>query len=170
MGLYYRAILSSLLPNFLPWPANNLPLYPTIPHPVFFITTMTYTFFPYFLHITADFQQVKKKNKTDLTSLPLSGQLTFCLISFFTKKSPFFVRTVVQNWQKLTTIPTKMVISTSTPLPTRENAKKWPLTCIAGALTVVSNSLWRMACPHIALIDPGSLTPLNSYNLTHNNH
>lgn len=66
------------------------------------------------------------------------------------------MRTVVQNWQKLTTIP-KMV--TSTPSPKREATKKSgnPQPFIAGALTVVSNSLWRMACPHFIDLSPSKL-------------
>lgn len=150
MGLYYQAILSSLLLNFLPDLPTAFLLYPTVPHPVFFFT-LAFTFFSLFLPHYCRFPTSKK----NWLLCRLSGQLTFYFYFFSTQKSPFFVRTVVQNWQKLTTIP-KMV--TSTPSPKRETTKKWqPLTFIAGALTVVSNSLWRMACPHLIDLSPPKL-------------
>lgn len=149
MGLYYQAILSSLLLNFLPDLPTTSFFTPQSPI-LFFFSLWLLLFSLCFFHITAEYQPVKKK-KNWLLCL-CQGNLLFLFYFFSHKKSPFFVRTVVQNWQKLTTIP-KMV--TSTPCPKRESTKKWqPLAFIAGALTVVSNSLWRMACPHLIDLSP----------------
>lgn len=157
MGLYYQAILSSLLLNFLPDLPTTSFFTPQSPI-LFFFSLWLLLFSLSFFHITADFQQVKKKKKNWLLCLCQGNVLLFNFF-FSHKKSPFFVRTVDQNWQKLTTIP-KMV--TSTPCPKRETTKKkWqPLSFIAGALTVVSNSLWRMACPHLIDLSPSKLIVL----------
>lgn len=145
MGLYYQAILSSLLLNFLP----DLPTtsFFTPQSPSCFFSLWLLLFSLCFFHITADLQQIK------IIDFFAFVRATYFLFLFFShKKSPFFVRTVVQNWQKLATIP-KMV--TSTTGPKRETIKKWqPLTFIAGALTVVSNTQWRMACPHLIDLSP----------------
>lgn len=159
MGLYYQAILSSLLLNFLP----DLPTtsFFTPQSPILFFFTLAFTFFSLFLPHYCRFP-----TSTNLIICLCQGNLLFFIVFFTQKKSPFFVRTVVQNWQKLATIP-KMV--TSTPSP--KGDQKWqPLTFIAGALTVVSNSLWRMACPH--LIDRSPPKLINNLNpkLTQNNH
>lgn len=84
MGLYYQAILSSLLLNFLP----DLPTtsFFTPQSPILFFFTLAFTFFSLFLPHYCRFPTSKK----NLTSLPLSGQLTFSFI-FFTQKSPHFL-------------------------------------------------------------------------------
>ena len=84
MGLYYQAIVSSLLLNFLPDLPTTSFFTPQSPI-LFFFSLWLLLFSLCFFHITADCQQVKRK----LTSLPLSGRLTF-YFSFFAQKVPIF--------------------------------------------------------------------------------
>lgn len=140
MGLYYRAILSSLLLNFLP----DLPrtFFFTPQYPILFFFTLAFTFSLSFFHITADLQQVKRK-KNRLICL-CRGNVLFFLF-FSTQKSPFFVRTVVQNWQKLTTIP-KTVTSTLEGIMTQKVATLY-FYC-GSSDSCFQLTIWRMACPH----------------------
>lgn len=126
------------------------PSLPHNPHPVFFSLWLL-LFSLCFFHITADFQQVKN----NWLLLPFSGQLTSYFI-FFHTKSPHFLwglssRTDRSLPQSQRWWPRHRALKEKLP-------KKWqPLTFIAGALTVVSNSLWRMACPHFIDLSPSKL-------------
>lgn len=157
MGLYYQAILSSLRLNFF----LDLQQPPSFPHnPPFCFFTSAFSFFSLFLPHYGRFQQVKKGEKEYYFAFVRAMYFLFYFLSHW--RSPFFVRTVAQNCQKLTTIP-KMV--TSTPSPKRETTTKWqPSTFIAGALTVVSNSQWRMACPHLIDLLPSKLIYPHHYH------
>lgn len=100
MGLYYQAILSLLLLNFLPDLPTTFFFIPTIPHPVFtFTLALTFFFlisFLCFFHITAVFpRQVKTKKqhkKKNLTPFFFFVRATYVLFDFFlfTQKVPIF--------------------------------------------------------------------------------
>lgn len=83
MGLYYQAILSSLLLNFLP----DLPrtFFFTPQYPILFFFTLAFPFSLSFFHITADFQQVKRKN---IYSFAFVRAMYFFI--FFHTKVPIF--------------------------------------------------------------------------------
>lgn len=150
MGLYYQAILSSLLLNFLP----DLPTtFFTPQSPILFFFTLAFTFFSLFLPHYCRFSTTKKKRKKkeELTLLPLSGQLTFHLI-FFHTKVPIFCE---DCRPELTEAYHNFKDGDLDTEPLKRHQNKWqPLTFIAGALTVVSKSLWRMACPHLIDLSP----------------
>lgn len=83
MGLYYRAILSSLLLNFLP--DLPRPFFFTPQYPILFFFTLAFTFSLSFFHITADLQQVKRKK---IDSFAFVEAMYFF---FFPHKSPHFL-------------------------------------------------------------------------------
>lgn len=82
MGLYYQAILSSLLLNFLP----DLPTtsFFTPQSPILFFSLWLLLFSLCFFHITADFQQVK------IIDFFAFVRATYFLFYFFTQKVPIF--------------------------------------------------------------------------------
>lgn len=83
MGLYYQAILSSLLLNFLPDLPRTFFFTPQYPILVFF--HFGFYFFSFFLPHYCRFSTSKKKKNSHL---PLSGQCTF--FYFFHTKVPIF--------------------------------------------------------------------------------
>lgn len=84
MGLYYQAILSSLLLNFLP----DLPTtsFFTPQSPILFFSLWLLLFSLCFFHITADFQQVQK-----FDFFAFVRAIYFFILFFFHTKSPHFL-------------------------------------------------------------------------------
>lgn len=147
MGLYYQAVLSSLLLNFLP----DLPrtFFFTPQYPILFFFTLAFTFSLSFFHITADFQQVKRKK---IYSFALSGQCPFFF--FFHTKVPIFCEDCRPELTEAYHNSKDGDVNTD-DLMTQE---KWqPFISIAGALTVVSNSLYGAWHAHTPL------TPLHPH-------
>lgn len=155
MGLYYQAVLSSLLLNFLP----DLPrtFFFTPQYPILFFFTLAFTFSLSFFHITADFQQVKRKK---IYSFALSGQCTFFF--FFPHKSPHFLWGLSSRTDR------------SLPQFQRWWRQHWWLNDTRKVATLYlycgsSDScfqltIWCMACTHPIDTSPSSL------NITQNNH
>lgn len=154
MGLYYQAILSSLLLNFLPDLPRTFFFAPQ--YPILFFFTLAFTFSPSFFHITADFQQVKRKN---ILICLWPGNVLFY---FFPHKSPHFLWGLSSRTDR------------SLPQFQRWWPQHWRLNDTKKVATLYlycgsSDScfqltIWRMACPHHIDVSPLSL------NLIHNNH
>lgn len=139
MGLYYRAILSSLLLNFLP----DLPrtFFFTPQYPILFFFTLAFTFSLSFFHITADLQQVKRKK---IDSFAFVGAMYFFLF-FFHTKVPIFCEdcrpelTEAYHNSKDGDLNTEGIMT----------QKVATLYFYCGSSdSCFQLTIWRMACPH----------------------
>lgn len=136
MGLYYQAILSSLLLNFLP----DLPTtsFFTPQSPILFFSLWLLLFSPCFLPHYRRFQQVKKK--IDFFAFV---RATFFILFFFTQKVPIFCEDCRPELTEAYHNPKDGDLDTE--LPKREATKKWgPLNLHCGS----SDSCFQLTMAH----------------------